>query len=600
MKDVKMNIIGINVSHNASACLMIGGEIVIAAQEERFTKIKNFTGYPKQSIDYCLKYLADRGLKVDKVGFSTTENVAIWFAYPIQHYFKMKDYNNHYGDGFYGRKLKKEPVDDYYQKIIDNNSKNTAPTYLDYGQFKDIDSLVNNTEQFRDLQRAYAAEQCSVKPEQVEFIDHHTCHAYYAYFASKRKSDDCVVITLDSDGDGRNQTVWHFNKGDVKLLRSTNQCDLARIYKITTLILGMKPDEHEFKVMGMAPYAKPEYVDIVYKDVYEPLLKVEDSKVLHNERPADMYAYLSEKLKPYRFDNIAGAVQKLVEEVAIKLFKQVNELTGARNFAISGGVSMNIKMNMILSQLDFVDNVYVPASGSDESLCMGACYFLQGEDSAPLKNTYLGYDIKDDLSEEKIRSLFDDGHFEVSTNVDHKAVAKILAGGNVVAVARDREEFGARALGNRSIIASPNDPEVVKLINEAIKNRDFWMPFALSIMADHTGDYLVNPKKLDSPYMTIGFDTLDAKYKNIKAGTHPYDRTCRPQILKEEANQQYYDLISEFNNITGIPGLLNTSLNLHGNPICSTLSDVEYTFKNSGLNYLYINDNYLIKKRDSN
>jgi len=112
-----MNIIGINVSHNASACLMINGEIVIAAQEERFTKMKNFTGYPKQSIDYCLKYLTDRGLKVDKVGFSTTENVAIWFAYPIQHYFKMKDYNEHYGAAFYGKKLKKEPVDDYYQKI---------------------------------------------------------------------------------------------------------------------------------------------------------------------------------------------------------------------------------------------------------------------------------------------------------------------------------------------------------------------------------------------------------------------------------------------------------------------------------------------------
>ena len=634
-----MNIIGINVSHNASACLMIDGKIALAAQEERFTKTKNYCGYPKQSVDYCLKYLKEKDLTLDKVAFSTVNNVGFWYAYPIQHYFKMKDYNNHYGPEFYGKKLLNQDVTSYYQELINNSSKNTAPTYLPYSKFKNIDalvddtehsypiqkkytseqcstdpehiefinhhtcdtdyidSLVGDTEQFRQIQRTYAAEQCSIEPKNVEFIDHHTCHAYYGFFASQRKNDNCAVITLDSDGDGCNQTIWHFNNGIINKIKSTDQCDLARIYKITTLILGMKPNEHEFKVMGLAPYAKSEYVDIVYKDVYEPLLKVEDSLVLHHNRPADMYAYLSEKLKPYRFDNIAGAVQKLVEEVTIKLFNQVHSLTGARHFCISGGVSMNIKMNMVLSTLDFVDNIYVPASGSDESLCMGACYFMDSLNSKPLNNTYLGYDVNDDLSEEKIKNLFSNKGLEILPNIDHKTVANILANGNVVAVVRDREEFGARALGNRSIIASPNNPDVVKTINEAIKNRDFWMPFALSIMAEHTNDYLVNPKNIDSPYMTIGFDTLDSdKYRDIKAGTHPYDRTCRPQILKKEANPQYHDLINEFYKITNIPAVLNTSLNLHGDPICSTIEDVHYTFINSGLNYLYINDSYLIRK----
>jgi len=592
-----MNIIGINVSHNASASLMIDGKIVIACQEERFTKVKNYCGYPKQSVDYCLAHLKKNNLKVDKVAFSTMNNVGFVFAYPIQHYFKMKDYHNHYGSGFYGRKLLGEDVSDYYKNIVKNKDLNKAPIYLPYDEFKDIDSALNDAEQFRDIQRKFAATQCSIDPSKVEFIDHHTCHAYYSYFASKRKSDNCVVVTLDSDGDGMNQTVWHFNNGDIKKIKSSNQSDLARIYKITTLLLGMKPDEHEFKVMGMAPYAKSEYVDIVYKDVYEPLLKVENGMILHNNRPPDMYGYLAEKLRPYRFDNIAGAVQKLVEEVSIKLFTQVHEITGSRHFCISGGVSMNIKMNMILSQLDFVDGIYVPASGSDESLCMGACYYLDSKNSKPLINTYLGYDITDDITDDNIKNLFTGSEYEITTNVDHKAIAKILSEGNIVAVVRNREEFGARALGNRSIIASPNDPEVVKVINEAIKNRDFWMPFALSIMADHTKDYLVNPKNLDSPFMTIGFDTLDKNYKNIKAGTHPYDRTCRPQILTKDASPEYYDLINEFYKITNIPGLLNTSLNLHGDPICSRLKDVHYTFKNSGLNYLYINDNYLIKKR---
>jgi carbamoyltransferase len=594
-----MNIIGINVSHNASACLMIDGEIVIAAQEERFTKVKNFCGYPKQSIDYCLEYLNVKNKKVDKVAFSTVNLVGFWFAYPIQHYFKMADYHLHYGKGYYGRKLRGEDVSDYYDELVSNKDRNRAPLYLQYDKLGNINSMVNDTEAFRELQKSFAAEQCGVSKDDVDFIDHHTCHAYYAYHGGKRKSNECAVITLDSDGDGFNQTVWHFKDGVGKRIRETNQCDLGRIYKITTLLLGMKPDEHEFKVMGMAPYAKPEYVDVVYKDVYENLLKVVDSVVLHKNRPEDMYRYLEEKLKVYRFDNIAGAVQKLVEEVAITLFKQVHELTGLRHFCISGGVSMNIKMNMILSQLDFVDNIYVPASGADESLCMGACYVVDTTNAKPLLNTYLGNDIgADDISEGIIKKLFTDNNYEVTKNVGHSVVASILAKGNVVAQVRGREEFGARALGNRSIIASPNDPDVVKIINEAIKNRDFWMPFALSILADKTEGYINNPKNIDSPSMTIGFETFDNdKYKEIKAGTHPYDRTCRPQILAKEANPQYYDIINEFYKITGIPGLLNTSLNLHGDPICSTLEDVEYTFSNSGLNYLYINDCILVKKK---
>lgn len=593
-----MNIIGINVSHNASACLMVNGKIVIASQEERFTKVKNFCGYPKQSIDYCLSYLKMNNLRLDKVAFSTVNNVGFWFAYPIQHYYKMKDYHYHYGEGFYGKKLLGNDVASYYDKIVEDKSKNTAPTYLPYEQFENIDSLTNDTNKFREIQRSFAASQCEIAVENIEFIDHHTCHAYYAYYGGKRKSDNCAVITFDSDGDGFNETVWDFKNGAIKQIRKTNQCDVARIYKITTLLLGMKPDEHEFKVMGMAPYAKQEYVDIVYKDVYEPLLKVEDSLVLHKNRPADMYSYLAEKLKPYRFDNIAGAVQKLVEEISIELFKQVHQLTGARYFCVSGGVSMNIKMNMILSQLDFVDDLYVPASGADESLCMGACYFLDSQNAKPLTNTYLGYDITEDLNLDGIQKFLNKNEYELKQNVSPKEVAKLLAEGNVVALVRGREEFGARALGNRSIIANPNDPEVVKTINEAIKNRDFWMPFALSIMDDKTEGYINNPKKIDSPSMTIGFETFDNdEYKSIKAGTHPYDRTCRPQILKRDANPEYYDLINEFYLITGTPALLNTSLNLHGDPICSTLKDVEYTFKNSGLKYLYINDSILVKKK---
>ena len=185
-------------------------------------------------------------------------------------------------------------------------------------------------------------------------------------------------------------------------------------------------------------------------------------------------------------------------------------------------------MNMILTQLDCVDGLYVPASGADESLCMGACYVLDSENAKPLTNTYLGKDVSEGISNDNIKTLFLDKNYEVTMNVNHNEIAKILAKGNVVAQVRGREEFGARALGNRSIIASPNDPDVVKMINEAIKNRDFWMPFALSIMADKTDGFINNPKNIDSPSMTIGFEGLSFKLANPSNTSRSSVRTSLP------------------------------------------------------------------------
>ena len=173
----------------------------------------------------------------------------------------------------------------------------------------------------------------------------------------------------------------------------------------------------------------------------------------------------------------------------------------------------------------------------------------------------------------------------------------MLSQGNIVAVARGREEFGARALGNRSILANPYIDGVVQKINEQIKNRDFWMPFALTILKEHHKKYLVNNKSIDCDFMTIGFDTKIDKYNDIKNGTHPYDKSVRPQILSKKYNENYHSLINEFYKITKVPALLNTSLNLHGFPISSKIKDVISTFENSGLEYLYLEDNFLVKKK---
>ena len=200
------------------------------------------------------------------------------------------------------------------------------------------------------------------------------------------------------------------------------------------------------------------------------------------------------------------------------------------------------------------------------------------------------------ISYKYLKDFFNKKNYKIS-KANHFDIAKILSSGGIVSVARECEEFGARALGNRSILADPSRDGVIKEINEMIKNRDFWMPFALTIMKKHHKKYIFNNKNIDSSFMTIGFDTIPLKYNEIKNGTHPYDNTVRPQILTEEQNADFYNIINEFFKLKGIPALLNTSLNLHGMPISSTFKDVSKTFINSSLKNLFLNDTYLIQKK---
>ena len=179
--------------------------------------------------------------------------------------------------------------------------------------------------------------------------------------------------------------------------------------------------------------------------------------------------------------------------------------------------------------------------------------------------------------------------------VTNDEIANLLADGEIIARVCGRMEFGSRALGNRSILADPSNSETVKKINEMIKDRDFWMPFAATIMDTFVERYLINPKNFESRYMAIAMDAKKEHLSEIKAGTHPYDETVRPQILSKNQNESYYDLLEKFSKITGIGALLNTSFNLHGIPMVNTLADAMHVFENSELNHLVL-DKYLIRK----
>lgn len=589
--------LGINVSHGASAALMVDGKIILAFQEERFNNIKSFVGYPKKSIDACINYIKKNGLKIEHAAFSTIKNPVFPFKYPLDNYFSIKNWQDYYLNNFFSVNKK---VRNTIETITKLRKIKKIDQYLNYNQIKKKDYFTNY-KIFRDLQERFLLKQSEGLIKKISFIDHHTCHASYAAYAPNIKEKRVGILTIDSEGDGLNQTFWIYEKSKNKLfnVNKSHQCDIARIYRFITLILKMKPNEHEYKVMGMAPYAKNSYSDQVYDEVFKNLLQVKNCKVVHKNRPKNLFGFLYEKTKEHRFDNIAGGVQKLVEVLSAELIHQIYKKYKINSFSISGGVSMNIKMNGNIVKKPYVKNLYIPPTGTDESLSIGACYYLnRKENNRPLKNIYLGQNLSDTkITVSKLKKYLNSKKFKIQKNINHKNLAKLLNKGEIIAIVNGREEFGSRALGNRSIIADPSKEGVVKKINEQIKNRDFWMPFALTILSEDHKKFIYNPKSIRCDFMTIGYDTIMRNYLKIKNGSHPYDKTVRPQILDKKFNKDYNSIIKEFKKLSGIPALLNTSLNLHGFPISSNITQVIKTFKKSGIKYLYIENNFLIKKK---
>ncbi|MBU1894294.1 MAG: hypothetical protein KJ983_00570, partial [Candidatus Omnitrophica bacterium] len=514
--------------------------------------------------------------------------------------FSVRDYLDYYGKRYYLPKMnmENETCFEYLKWLRDSEKFNKEPHYFDYSFLTDevLRDYNKSFSLFRDEQTKTLSKHLGVERNKIRFIDHHTCHAHYAYYGSPFLGEDSIVITLDGWGDGRNQTVWKASNDGLELLAESCQNDVGRVYKMATLILGMRPDEHEYKVMGLAPYAKKSYCQGPF-DVIKDISQVEDMKIVYKNRPEDLFSYLKKHWEEYRFDNIAAAVQLYVETLAKELIEDVVKKTGIKKIVLSGGISMNVKMNMAIAELPCVSSLFVCGSGGDESLSLGGCYYLnrKNKNNRPVESLCIGYDVKDDLR--SIGEEFVSDRYNVNKNVSNAEVARLLARGHIIARVCDCAEFGARALGNRSILADPSKNDVVQKINRMIKRRDFWMPFALSILEEYTDEYILNPKKIKAPFMALAFSTFPDLYRNIHAGTHPYDKTVRPQFVSKKTSTGYYNLIEEFRQLTGIPALLNTSFNLHGEPIVNDVKDSLRAFELSGLDHLLIEDT-LVSKRD--
>ena len=592
-----MIVIGIYDAHNSSVALSVDGSIVCAVQEERFTKRKNETGFPKNALKYVLEKYKLTNKEIDLVAMSTIERTDINnLQYPIDAVFSVEDYINMMDDYWKPKLSGKEYAKDYAKQFFEEKLPNEEQFYSIPDEFYELDPS-SLQERMIEVTICDVARFIGVDEDKVKFYDHHTCHAMYAYFANPNKKDNTIAITVDAYGDKRNQTVWRIVDNKFELVVDSAQCEIARLYRMVTLYLRMKPLEHEFKVMGLAPYAKTHYFKEI-EAVFEELMVFDGLKIVHKNRPDNMYEYLSEKLKYFRFDNIAGAIQSYTEKMLISLFERSSKEIGFSNFVFSGGVAMNVKANKALGELDCVDDLFVAGSSSDESQSIGACYYANYENSIknqPLHDLYLGTENTDAEVLAFIEKSGLDTKYRVK-EVENAELAKLLADGEVLARVVGKMEFGSRALGNRSILANPSNPGIIQHINELIKGRDFWMPFAATVLDSYQDRYLDNPKGFESRYMAVAMDTKKEFLPDIKAGTHPYDETIRPQILTKKQNPGYYDLIENFSKLTGIGSLLNTSYNLHGLPVVNDIDDAVHVFENSGLKYLVLN-NYLIAKK---
>jgi carbamoyltransferase len=361
--------------------------------------------------------------------------------------------------------------------------------------------------------------------------------------------------------------------------------------------------EHEYKLMGMAPFASHSSQARAIADSFHELFECHSDGLIYQRTHAcpriqALGPWLLERYRFERFDNIAAGLQIFIEEFAVEWIRRLLTTLGVRKLAVAGGLFMNVKLNQIIAELDLVDDLFVFPSCGDESNVFGAAYSYYAESAGnipePLQNYYLGSSFDDSqilATLESFEFLKSGVRWHRSDDIE-ETVSELLSKGQIVARFSGREEFGARALGNRSILAPAGDPRAVQTINHMIKKRDFWMPFAPSCISPR--DYVHNPKGLVSPYMMLTFTTDPRKRQQLVATIQEMDKTARVQHVLQEQNASYYRLIDAYRKKSGESVILNTSFNLHGYPIVHAPQDALSVFDQSGICYLALGS-YLVE-----
>lgn len=575
-------VLGATLGHNATAALSKDGKIVACASEERFSRKKNHYGYPEKAIKFCTDFCKITPQELDLVVLASHITPPL-----VAQGGDIREASREDKKLNWFTALSKVRSSLQRLKPLETNSyMRVAPAFAKMTHKKRVEMI---------------SSQLGIDHNKIISGEHHLLHAISGIYASGMSDKDLLVITVDGEGDMLSATVGTFQQGAYKRLASSNFSDsIGHFYSAVTQYLGMRMLEHEHKVMGLAPYAAQERAEEAYK-IFKEYLWIDGLAIKAKVHSHRFLEVLERELRCVRFDYVAAGAQLLVERLLCTLVKNAVAQTNIRDIILSGGVFMNVKANEKILKLPEISSLYVVPSCGDESLPIGCCYhgtkFLNPQAKLePVHDLYLGPEYQNNAMRDIL--LKSEFKFRLCENTIAEEVAKLLAKGEIVARFSGRMDFGARALGNRSILADASDPGIVERINKTIKMRDFWMPFAPVIMEEQAYKYIKDIEllqKIKPHYMMVTFDSTRQAQKDLAAAMHPYDKTLRPQLINKQTNQEYYQILVEFGKLTGRYGIINTSFNIHGEPIVCSPEDALHTMRNSDLQYLALGS-YLVYK----
>ena len=560
--------------HDSAAAILKDGHVVAAVEEERFSRKKFDDGFPRMAIDWCLK---EAGITPEQIN-----SVA-----------------------FYDKPILK------FERLLDNYIA-VAPRGL-YSFLNVIPKWLHKRlwikEEIKKHMRGYQGN--------IIFPEHHMSHAAHTFFTSP--FDEAAILTVDGVGEWSTSSFGSAENTSIKLTNDIRwPHSIGMFYSAFTYFLGFKVNEGEYKLMGLSAYGKPKYYDLILNEILD--VKNDGSlhlnlkyfaftydKVMTNQKFAELFGIPRReedaKAEQIHYD-IGASAQKVLEDIMLKMVNHVHKKTGMKNLCLGGGVALNGVANYRILKEGPFESVHIPPSPGDGGSAIGCAQYLyyihkkqrriivQDHAKRIQENVYVGPSFSND----EIKSFLEENNIDYEYLAREQLLqttAKLISEQNIVGWYQGKIEWGPRALGNRSILADPRDSKMKDVLNEKIKHRELFRPFAPSILEEYVSEYF--DLNIPSPYML--FVAKVKKPDKIPAVTH-VDGTGRLQTVSREANPLYYDLINDFYKITGVPVVVNTSMNVRGEPIVNTPEQAYAMIIKTEMDYIMMG-NYMIQRRDS-
>ncbi len=559
--------------HDSAAAILKDGSVVAAVEEERFSRKKFDDDFPKMAINWCLKETGITPEQIDSIAF---------YDKPV---------------------LKFERLLDNYMAV--------APRGL-YSFLDVIPKWLHKRlwikEEIKKHLQGFQGD--------IIFPEHHMSHAAHTFFTSP--FDEAAILTVDGVGEWSTTSFGSAENTSIKLTNDIRwPHSIGMFYSAFTYFLGFKVNEGEYKLMGLSSYGKPKYYDLILNEILD--VKNDGSlhlnlkyfaftydKVMTNQKFAELFDIPprkeDSKAEQIHYD-IGASAQKVLEEIMLRMANHVHKKTGMKNLCLGGGVALNGVANYRILKEGPFENVHIPPSPGDGGSAIGCAqysYFCHAKNKRRREhnveriqnNIYVGPSYSND----EIKSFLDTNKIQykfLATDLLLKTTAKLISEGNIVGWFQGKMEWGPRTLGNRSILADPRDPKMKDILNEKIKHRELFRPFAPSILEEYVSEYF--ELDIPSPYML-----LVAKIKKpekIPAVTH-VDGTGRLQTVSKHVNSLYHSLINEFYKITDVPVVINTSMNVRGEPIVNTPEQAHAMILKTEMDYIMMG-NYMIQRIDS-